>query len=102
MRRVEDLALLSRFDAVGFDDGGFDNDVRIGIFIRHGVWEGSNDAAQEEPFGGTDMVRFIVVVSSFVFDLFGSAFGVLLRFQNRNLKSEFVLKSEFFRNLRNK
>ncbi len=24
MRRVEDLALLSQLDAVGFDDGGFD------------------------------------------------------------------------------
>ena len=53
MRRVEDLALLSRFDAVGFDDGGFDNDVRIGIFIRHDVREGSNGAAREDPFGGT-------------------------------------------------
>ena len=45
MRRVEDLALLSRFDAVGFDDGRFDNDVRIGIFIRRDVREGSNGAA---------------------------------------------------------
>ena len=83
-------SLLSCLDSMRSVSTMADSVMMSGLVFSFVVMFGKDRTAlrvREDPFGGRDMVLICL----------GSA---LLRFQNRNLKSEFVLKSEFFRNIR--